>query len=64
MGGTRKKDDPRPRRGEQTCGCQGGEGTREGFGRSMGLAEASDYIWNGWTTGPTVQHRELYSIKP
>ena len=39
--------------------------TREkGSDGSLGLAEANDHMWNGWTTGHTVQHSELYSVKP
>ena len=29
---------------EQTCGCQGGEGVREGKIGSLGLAEGNCYI--------------------
>ena len=32
---------------EHTCGCQGGEGVREGGTGSLGLSDANYYIENG-----------------
>ena len=32
--------------GEQTCGCQGGEGG-SGVTGSLGLADANDCLWSG-----------------
>ena len=32
---------------EQTCGCQGGGGVREGWIGSLGLADGNYYIQNG-----------------
>ena len=32
--------------GEQTCGCQGGEGESEWTG-SLGLVGANSFIWSG-----------------
>ena len=32
---------------EQTCGCQGGGNVEEGKIRSLGLADANNYIQNG-----------------
>ena len=45
---------------EQNCGGQGV--MEEGRTGSLGLAGANDYIQMDKQQGPTVQHRELYSI--
>ena len=45
---------------EQTGGCQGG-GVGGGMERRLGLADVSFNMQNK-QQGPTVQHRELYSI--
>ena len=42
---------------EQICGCQGGWEVGEGWLGSLGLADA-----NYKQQGPSVEHRELYSI--
>ena len=47
---------------EQTCGCQGGGGWgRDGVGR-LGVADVSFIYRVDKQQGPTVDHRELYSI--
>ena len=45
---------------EQTCGCQGWQGN--GWIGSFGLADANYYYRMDKQQGPTVQHRELYSV--
>ena len=47
---------------EQTCGCQGGGEMWEEWIGSLGLVYSSYYLQDGKQSGPTVQHRELYSI--
>ena len=51
------------RQGEQTCGCQWRGGRRRGWEvGSLGLADASYIYRTNKQQGPTVQHRELYSV--
>ena len=57
---TKQKQNHRHR--QQTCGCQGGGEMEEGRTGSLGLAEANYYIRMDKQQGPTVQHRELYSV--
>ena len=48
---------------EQTYGCQEGGRTEEGWTGSLGLADANYYIFRmDKQQGPTVEHREIYSI--
>ena len=48
---------------EQTCGCQGGGWQGAGMDWGLGLAVAHYYIYRmDKQQGPTVEHRELYSI--
>ena len=35
------------RHGEQTCGCQGGQGEGVGWTGSLGLADTNYCIWSG-----------------
>ena len=50
------------RHGEQTCGCQaGGEQGRDGVGGWALQIQTIIYRMDK-QQGPTVQHRELYSI--
>ena len=44
---------------EQICGCQGGGGVWEGWTGSLGLSDAKR---TDKKQGPTVQHREQYSV--
>ena len=57
---TRQKQTLRCR--EQTCGCQGGGEMWEEWIGSLGLVDSNSYIQDGKQSGPTVQHRGLYSI--
>ena len=45
---TKQKQTQRHR--EQTCGCQGGGGVREGRIGGLGLADTNYYIQDGQTT--------------
>ena len=57
---TKQKQTHRHR--EQTCGCQGGEGWgREGLGVWDQQMQTVIYRMDK-QQGPTVQHRELYSM--
>ena len=44
---------------EQNCGCQGGGG---GMDWEVGISRCKLLIYRMDQQGPTVQHRELYSI--
>ena len=48
---------------EQAVGCQAGGAVGAGWIESLGLADAKYYIYKmDKQQGPTVEHRELYSI--
>ena len=57
-----KKQKWNHRHREQICGCYGG-GVGERWTGSLGLADKNYYIQKiDKQQGPTVQHRELYSV--
>ena len=55
---TKQKQTHRHR--EQTSCFQGGQGMREAWIESFGLADANEYIEDK-QQGPTEKHRELYA---
>ena len=57
---TKQKQTHRHR--EQTCGCQVGGRVGEGWIGSLGLADTNYFYSMYKQQGPTVQHREQYSI--
>ena len=49
---------------KQTCGCQVGAGRGQAWSESLGSEDANYFIYNRMDKqqGPTVEHREPYSI--
>ena len=48
---------------EQTCGCQEGGDGKEGWIRSLGLADANYYIQNGYKTRSyCIAHGTIFNI--